>query len=108
MLETKLYRGMSKARSTSRPNKCPIQFKELCAHRTGEGCEIASLATDAGTCRIASAARDGSIQVWTFNAEESLISLFSVRLDRTTPICVAFKDNTTKDIFVVGIYDGER
>ncbi|EPQ50208.1 WD40 repeat-like protein [Gloeophyllum trabeum ATCC 11539] len=84
------------------------EFKELCAHRTGEGCEIASLATDAGTCRIASAARDGSIQVWTFNAEESLISLFSVRLDRTTPICVAFKDNTTKDIFVFGIYDGER
>ncbi|EPQ55788.1 hypothetical protein GLOTRDRAFT_93345 [Gloeophyllum trabeum ATCC 11539] len=82
-----------------------MEFKELCAHRMGHGYKIAGLAADAGTCRIASAARDGSIHVWTFDAEERLISVFSIGLDRITPICIAFKDNTTKDIFVFGIYE---
>jgi hypothetical protein len=56
--------------------------------------------------RLAIGSRDRLVQVWKLDHKGQLHSVFSVQLDMTVPKGVAFAENTDKDIYVFGLYDG--
>jgi hypothetical protein len=85
-------------------------FEELHARRLGKGLEITCIACDGiddrDLVRIAIGTRDRRVQVWTFDTSAQLAPLFSVQLDVTVPKSVCFTENTARDVYIFGLYDG--
>lgn len=57
--------------------------------------------------RVAVGTRDKVVQVLKIDAKGELQSVFCIRLEGTVPIAVAFADNTAKDVYVFGLYNGQ-
>jgi hypothetical protein len=74
--------------------------------RIGAGGEIICIAPEEATARIAIGTRDRIVQVWNYNLKSGLQSVFSVQLDASIPKAVEFVDNTARDVYVFGLYDG--
>jgi hypothetical protein len=81
-------------------------FEELFCRRIGTGCEIICITPEQTTDRIAIGTRDRVVQVWVYNIKDGLQSVFSIQLDTTIPRAVDFVDNTAKDVYVFGLYNG--
>lgn len=75
----------------------------------GTGQEITCVAVEAvpASTRIVVGTRDRVILVWKVDDKNNVESMFSVQLATTVPASVAFSSNTTKDIIVFGLYNGE-
>jgi WD40 repeat protein len=85
-------------------------FQETWAKRLATGQEITCLTTDTshGThTRIAVGTRDKVVQVLKINAKSELQSVFSIQLEVTVPIAIGFADNTAKDVYVLGLFNGQ-
>jgi hypothetical protein len=63
---------------------------------------------DTVSVQLAVGTRDRLVQLWKHDHKGQLHSLFSVRLDATVPKGVAFAENADNDIYVFGLYDGNR
>lgn len=74
------------------------------------GAEITCLGWDSlderGPVRIALGTRDMAVQVLMFDTAKELVSIFSVRLEVSVPVCVSFVDNIDKDVQTFGAFDG--
>jgi hypothetical protein len=57
--------------------------------------------------RVVLGTRDKVVEVFKIDFKGELIAAFSIRLETTVPIAVAFVDNTARDILVFGLYDGK-
>lgn len=51
--------------------------------------------------------RDKVVQVFQLDGKGELRSIFSIQLDATIPIAVCFADNTAKDLYVLGLFNGQ-
>jgi hypothetical protein len=60
------------------------------------------------TAQLALGTRDGVIQVYKIGTVGELHSLFSVSLENVVPINVGFFDNAVKDVFVFGMFCGQK
>jgi hypothetical protein len=84
-------------------------FEDAFAKRVGTGHEITCLAWDESSgaaIRIATGTRERLVQVWTFESNVRLQSVFSVQLDVTIPKAICFANNKARDIYIFGLYDG--
>jgi hypothetical protein len=88
----------------------PDGFKERFARRVGTGVELTCMACDnkssAAKMRIITGTRDKVIQVWKFDYKGGPQSVFSVQLGVTVPKAVSFVNNTSRDVYVFGLFDG--
>jgi hypothetical protein len=50
---------------------------------------------------------DKVIQVLKIITKSELQSVFSIKLEITVPIAISFADNTAKDIYVLGLFNGQ-
>jgi WD40 repeat protein len=75
----------------------------------GTGHEITCIACDDSgddSTRLATGTRDRLVQVWKLDSKAQLHPVFSVQLDMTVPKAVVFGANGNKDIYVLGVFDG--
>lgn len=84
-------------------------FREIFSNRVGTGQEVTCIAVEAApaSTRIAVGTRDRVVLVWKVDDKNNAESMFSVQLATTVPASVAFSSNTTKDIMVFGLYNGQ-
>lgn len=76
----------------------------------GRGAEILCICTDANGrdgLRIATGTVDRVLQVSRLDEDAQLICIFAIELAHTVPKSVFFVENASKDIWVLGAYDGE-
>ena len=52
--------------------------------------------------------RDRIIQVWELNCQGKMQLVLSVQLNVSVPKAVAFANNQVNDVYVFGLYDGNR
>ena len=87
-------------------------FEELVARRigTGTGTEILAIASDgslAELARIVLGTQDRLVQVHRVDSRAQLHPVFSIQLSITVPWRVSFVNNTARDVYVFGIYNGQ-
>ncbi|KAF8573818.1 hypothetical protein K439DRAFT_1374237, partial [Ramaria rubella] len=83
------------------------KFEECWARRLGQGFEITCICWNETSGRVATGTRDGIVQVWTFESNEGLCPLFSVKMETTVPRTLGFVNNTAQDLYLFGLYNGQ-
>jgi hypothetical protein len=81
-------------------------FEEIFCERMGSGSGILSIALDEpsrDSVQLAIGTRGRVVQVWKYDCNGLLQNVFSVQLDKTVPITVAF---VARDVRVFGSFDG--
>lgn len=88
------------------------KFETIFSARLARGAEITCITADvsSGSTRIATGTRDKCVQVWTFDSSRrKLESVFS-KVDKgereIVPKTLAFDNNSERDLYIFGLYDG--
>jgi hypothetical protein len=84
-------------------------FEEIQARRLGQGGEITALVagpSDRTSVRIGVGNRARGVQVFLYGRNGTLTNIFSVMLEGTVPVSLAFLNNASLDLYVFGCWNG--
>ena len=86
------------------------RFEELIAPRLGAGGEITALAagpSDRSSVKIAVGNREKAVQLFSWSKQGTLNVVWSRRFEGITPIAMAFMNNVSADMHILGCWEGK-